>query len=314
MEQTLENIIQFLRTTISEQPPFAFSSYNNDDFLLQEVNPFRICDFTKNYILLKNSVSTNTFFVGISTNVNINKSTNDRIEIKGITLENNDFSTVFTKEEDIINYDDTKIYEIVDYETYIKDNWIPVVDLDLREALFVNVPVIPHLYTEVTPADYSSVDIPVWEVEESDIVKTFPDGIFMVTGRGNINLVIRIRNGISMGTDFVKELNFEVIPVEDYNEENWVPVEDIINVPIRQQINVPFLTARNGEVQPENASDLVITWEIDTAYPNDTRAQIIDNNIFMAEIAGTAHVLLTVENGAAFGVAYTREFEIQIYE
>lgn len=107
---------------------------------------------------------------------------------------------------------------------------------------------------------------------------------------------------------------YTVIPVEDYNEENWVPVEDIINVPIRQQINVPFLTARNGEVQPENASDLVITWEIDSAYPNDTEAQIIDNNIFMAKEAGTAHVLLTVENGAAFGVAYTREFEIEIYE
>lgn len=107
---------------------------------------------------------------------------------------------------------------------------------------------------------------------------------------------------------------YTVIPVEDYNEENWVPVEDIINVPIRQQINVPFLTARNGEVQPENASDLVITWEIDSAYPNDTEAQIIDNNIFMAKGAGTAHVLLTVENGAAFGVAYTREFEIEIYE
>ena len=107
---------------------------------------------------------------------------------------------------------------------------------------------------------------------------------------------------------------YTVIPVEDYNEENWVPVEDIINVPIRQQINVPFLTARNGEVQPENASDLIITWEIDTAYPNDTRAQIIDNHIFMAKEAGTAHVLLTVENGAAFGVAYTREFEIGIYE
>lgn len=107
---------------------------------------------------------------------------------------------------------------------------------------------------------------------------------------------------------------YTVIPVEDYNEENWVPVEDIINVPIRQQINVPFLTARNGEVQPENASDLVITWEIDSAYPNDTEAQIIDNYIFMAKGAGTAHVLLTVENGAAFGVAYTREFEIEIYE
>lgn len=107
---------------------------------------------------------------------------------------------------------------------------------------------------------------------------------------------------------------YTVIPVEDYNEENWVPVEDIINVPIRQQINVPFLTARNGEVQPGNASDLVITWEIDTAYPNDTEAQIIDNNIFMAKAAGTAHVLLTVENGAAFGVAYTREFEIEIHE
>lgn len=107
---------------------------------------------------------------------------------------------------------------------------------------------------------------------------------------------------------------YTVIPVEDYNEENWVPVEDIINVPIRQQINVPFLTARNGEVQPENASDLVITWEIDSAYPNDTEAQIIDNNIFMAKEAGTAHVLLTVENGAAFGVAYTREFEIEIHE
>lgn len=107
---------------------------------------------------------------------------------------------------------------------------------------------------------------------------------------------------------------YTVIPVEDYNEENWVPVEDIINVPIRQQINVPFLTARNGEVQPENASDLVITWEIDSAYPNDTEAQIIDNYIFMAKAAGTAHVLLTVENGAAFGVAYTREFEIEIYE
>ena len=105
---------------------------------------------------------------------------------------------------------------------------------------------------------------------------------------------------------------YTVIPVEDYNLENWVPVEDIINVPIRQQINVPFLTATNGEVQPENASDLVITWEIDSAYPNDTKAQIIDNNIFMANIAGTAHVLLTVENGAAFGVAYTREFEIEI--
>lgn len=107
---------------------------------------------------------------------------------------------------------------------------------------------------------------------------------------------------------------YTVIPVEDYNEENWVPVEDIINVPIRQQINVPFLTATNGEVRPENASDLVITWEIDTAYPNDTEAQIIDNNIFMAKAAGTAHVLLTVENGAAFGVAYTREFEIEIHE
>ena len=106
---------------------------------------------------------------------------------------------------------------------------------------------------------------------------------------------------------------YTVIPVEDYNKENWVPVKDIIKVPIKQQINVPFLTATNGEVQPENASDLVITWEIDSAYPNDTRAQIIDNNIFMATIAGTAHVLLTVENGAAFGVAYTREFEIEIY-
>ena len=107
---------------------------------------------------------------------------------------------------------------------------------------------------------------------------------------------------------------YTVIPVEDYNnEENWVPVEDIINVPIRQQKNVPFLTATNGEVQPENASDLIITWEIDSAYPNDTGAQIIDNNIFIAESAGTAHVLLTVENGAAFGVAYTQEFEIEIY-
>ena len=107
---------------------------------------------------------------------------------------------------------------------------------------------------------------------------------------------------------------YTVIPVEDYNnEENWVPVEDIINVPIRQQKNVPFLTATNGEVQPENASDLVITWEIDPGYPNDTEAQIIDNNIFMARVAGTAHVLLTVENGAAFGVAYTQEFEIEIY-
>ena len=107
---------------------------------------------------------------------------------------------------------------------------------------------------------------------------------------------------------------YTVIPVEDYNnEENWVPVEDIINVPIRQQKNVPFLTATNGEVQPENASDLVITWEIDPGYPNDTEAQIIDNNIFIARSAGTAHVLLTVENGAAFGVAYTQEFEIEIY-
>ena len=107
---------------------------------------------------------------------------------------------------------------------------------------------------------------------------------------------------------------YTVIPVEDYNnEENWVPVEDIINVPIRQQKNVPFLTATNGEVQPENASDLVITWEIDPGYPNDTEAQIIDNNIFIARVAGTAHVLLTVENGAAFGVAYTQEFEIEIY-
>ena len=107
---------------------------------------------------------------------------------------------------------------------------------------------------------------------------------------------------------------YTVIPVEDYNnEENWVPVEDIINVPIRQQKNVPFLTATNGEVQPENASDLIITWEIDPAYPNDTEAQIIDNNIFIARSTGTAHVLLTVENGAAFGVAYTQEFEIEIY-
>lgn len=107
---------------------------------------------------------------------------------------------------------------------------------------------------------------------------------------------------------------YTVIPVEDYNKENWVPVEDIINVPIRQQINVPFLTATNGEVKPENASDLVITWEIDSAYPNDTGAQIIDNNIFIAKEAGEAHVLLTVENGAAFGVAYTQEFKIEIYK
>ena len=91
-------------------------------------------------------------------------------------------------------------------------------------------------------------------------------------------------------------------------------MKEIINVPIKQQQGVPFLTATNGEVQPENASDLVITWEIDSAYPNDTGAQIIDNNIFMAKEAGKAHVLLTVENGAAFGVAYTREFEIEIYK
>ena len=107
---------------------------------------------------------------------------------------------------------------------------------------------------------------------------------------------------------------YTVIPVEDYNKENWVPVKDIINVPIKQKIDVPFLTATNGEVQPENASDLVITWEIDSAYQNVTEAQIIDNSIFMAKKEGTAHVLLTVENGAAFGVAYIREFEIEIYK
>jgi len=106
----------------------------------------------------------------------------------------------------------------------------------------------------------------------------------------------------------VRALGFSVRCVKSIEEETYIPVEDIIDVPATATVGTPLtLTAT---VLPEDATHQDIVWSIEDA--GTTGATIENENILNTTAAGTVTLRATITDGTEEGVDYTQDFDILV--
>ena len=118
---------------------------------------------------------------------------------------------------------------------------------------------------------------------------------------GVIKIKVEIEDGIGVGIpyikDFIVEIKDNIIPVSDIIMENedWVYAGEELEL--------------KAHVEPEDATYNEIEWSVLEGYA------YIEGNIFMHDFTDTetvVRILAEVENGAADGGTFSREFEITV--
>lgn len=93
------------------------------------------------------------------------------------------------------------------------------------------------------------------------------------------------------------------------NTGTFVAVTDITNLPTIAQAGVSF--PLTGTVQPNNATNLLIQWSINTS-GTGTGSATIDGNTFTPTGAGIVNVIATIHNGLSTSTNYTKHLDIDV--
>jgi hypothetical protein len=156
------------------------------------------------------------------------------------------------------------------------------------------------------PLNITSMHADVYHARNISYVRERPyssGNILRVISRDEIITVIgSARN--SAGTIWYLLIDGAWINSNDFTQ--FIPVENIINVPMTAIIGTPLVLT--GTVSPANATNKTIAWSIVDA--RGTGA-FINNGILHTQFVGTVTVRATISNGAAHG-DYTQLFNITV--
>ena len=172
----------------------------------------------------------------------------------------------------------------------------------------INVPIgttvgVPLTLTgTVIPSDATYKTI-VWSVQNGGGTgATITNGnILNTTKTGTATIRATIENGTGIGISYIKDFKIGI------NPEDFVPVTDIIDVPTKATVNIPFILT--GTVVPDNATCQTIIWAISDA--GDTGAFGSGNTFYFTK-AGTAIVRATIAGGLGIGIEYTQDCSITV--
>ena len=118
---------------------------------------------------------------------------------------------------------------------------------------------------------------------------------------GVIKIKVEIEDGIGVGTPYIKDCIVEI-------KDNIIPVYDII-MENEDWVYAGEELELKAHVEPEDATYNEIEWSVLEGYA------YIEGNIFMHDFTDTetvVRILAEVENGAADGGTFSREFEITV--
>ena len=118
---------------------------------------------------------------------------------------------------------------------------------------------------------------------------------------GVIKIKVEIEDGIGVGIPYIKDCIVEI-------KDNIIPVSDII-MENEDWVYAGEELELKAHVEPEDATYNEIEWSVLEGYA------YIEGNIFMHDFTDTetvVRILAEVENGAADGGTFSREFEITV--
>ena len=147
----------------------------------------------------------------------------------------------------------------------------------------------------VAPANASNRII-VWSVKNGPAIIS-GNQLNATAGGGNVTVTATIIDGSAVGVNYTQDFTITAIQ----------PVTNIINVPASAAVGTPLMLS--GTVQPGNASNTSIQWEMKSG-----EATITNGNELNASIRGTVTVTATIINGNAVDSNYMQDFNINVIQ
>jgi len=150
----------------------------------------------------------------------------------------------------------------------------------------------------IAPTNASNKTI-VWSLKDSGTTGASVEGSnFSATANGTAIVTATIANGISAGTDYVKEFTITVSSVA------------VTNITIaKSSVTAGSKLTLSGTVAPANATYTTIVWSLKSA---DTTGATLVGNTLSTTTAGTATVTATVADGVSVGTDYVKDFTITV--
>jgi endo-1,4-beta-xylanase len=196
--------------------------------------------------------------------------------------------------------------------TNTPDPFVAVTDITgVPSGATVGVPVNLGAAAVVSPSNATNTTI-VWSVKDADTTgltsAAVASGTFTPNAAGTVTLTATIANGTAQGTSFTKDFII-IISVQG----DFVAVTNITGVPTGGTTGTPVdLTA--AEVVPGTATNQDIVWTVKDAGTTGLTSADVAPGVFTPANKGTVKLTATIANGAAQGTAYTRDFDIIIYD
>jgi endo-1,4-beta-xylanase len=152
----------------------------------------------------------------------------------------------------------------------------------------------------VNPSNATNRTI-TWNVQSAGTTgATINGNTLNTTASGTVSIRATIVNGRAVGTNYTQDFNVTV-------NSNFVPVTSITGVPTAATVGNPLTLT--GTVNPSNATNRTITWNVQSA---GTTGATISGNTLNTTASGTAVVRATIVNGRAVGTNYTQDFNITV--
>ena len=177
-------------------------------------------------------------------------------------------------------------------------NFVPVTGISgFQTAAIVATPL--NLSGTIAPGNSSDRTI-VWSVLNPGTTGANINGnILNTTAGGTLTVRASVADGFTVGVPFNQDFNITVIQ----------PVTNISGLPTVINVGIPL--PLNVTIMPENASDKVIIWSVQSI--GSTGVNINDNTLNTVS-AGTLTLRATITNGLAVGSPYIQDFNITVIQ
>jgi hypothetical protein len=146
------------------------------------------------------------------------------------------------------------------------------------------------LVPAIEPANATNQAV-TWSIVDAGTTQaTYAGSIITTRANGTIKLTAEITNGVAKGKPYRK--NFEIVI-----SDAFVPVQSITVTPTTGTVGISFTLT--GEVNPVNATNRTITWNVPTG------GATISDGIFLTQTPGSYLVQAIIANGKGPGDDFT---------
>lgn len=163
---------------------------------------------------------------------------------------------------------------IKDFSVKVSEKFIPVQNINIEPPAYIEANKDMKFKVSINPSNATNKLIGYEIQSASGVTATSArdsEGfIFNFSKEGNVELILTIKDGISKGQDYVLRQSYTI-------NKNFVPVTDIINVPLTIE-NVKNPHSLFGTVLPVDASFSSIQFSVKKAY-SKFNARVEDNKL-----------------------------------